>query len=245
MFHSKENSIIKSVFVLGSSSEIAYHICIELAKKGCKTFHLLARDFNKNKKLVNFLKNNFQVKITEEIFDLFILENQIPKVENFDLYLITAGMIGDSNLASNNILELMNITSANYSGILRWIIAIASPNRLDKDSRLWIFSSVAGDIGRPSNYQYGAAKAALTIFSEGILNKCFKKAFKVRIFKAGYIKTRMSYGKANPLLSLSPNKLAKIIIRNPNRRGIEYLPWWWFIIMLLVKFLPKSIISKI
>ena len=245
MIHFKKKSIIKSVFVLGSSSEIAYYICTELANKGCERFHLLARDLNRNKKLVDFLKNNYEVKITEEIFDLFILENSIPKVDNFDLYLITAGMLGDSNLASNNILELMNITSSNYSGIIRWLTAIASLDRLEINSRLWVFSSVAGDIGRPSNYQYGAAKAALTIFSEGILNKSFKKPFKVRIFKAGFIETKMSYGKANPLLSIRPNKVAKILLRNPNRRGIEYLPWWWFIIMMLVKFLPKSIISKI
>ena len=52
----KSNTPIKSVFVLGSSSEIAKEICIQLASKGCEKFHLLARDINKNKPLVKILK---------------------------------------------------------------------------------------------------------------------------------------------------------------------------------------------
>ena len=31
-----------------------------------------------------------------------------------------------------------------------------------------IISSVAGDMGRPSNFYYGAAKSALTIFAQGL-----------------------------------------------------------------------------
>ena len=41
---------IKSVFVLGSSSDIAKAICIELARRGCTKFHLLARNLENNKK---------------------------------------------------------------------------------------------------------------------------------------------------------------------------------------------------
>ena len=49
---------IKSAFVLGSSSEIARSICIELAKRGCTKFHLLARELENNKSLINFLNEN-------------------------------------------------------------------------------------------------------------------------------------------------------------------------------------------
>ena len=42
---------INSAFILGSTSEIAKAICIELAKKGCKKFVLIARNKIKNTKL--------------------------------------------------------------------------------------------------------------------------------------------------------------------------------------------------
>ena len=42
------------------------------------------------------------------------------------------------------------------------------------------------DLRRPSNYFYGAAKAGLQIFCEGLLLKCYGKPFSIRIIKAGY-----------------------------------------------------------
>ena len=236
---------IKSVFVLGSSSDIAKAICIELARRGCTKFHLLARNLENNKNLINHLNKNYKVNITEEKFDLLIDENIRPEVENFDLYLITVGDLGNDNIAKNNIDEAIKISKCNYTGILRWIIEIAKPERLNLKCRLWIFSSVAGDIGRASNYNYGAAKSALTTFSNGIYLRCINKPFSVRIFKAGFISTRMTIGKAPKLLCMNTENLAKSILNNPNRRGIEYLPWWWSLIMKILFITPKSITSKL
>ena len=42
----------KSIWVLGSTSEIAISICIELASKGCKKFHLISRKNSANDFLV-------------------------------------------------------------------------------------------------------------------------------------------------------------------------------------------------
>ena len=241
----KSNTTIKSVFVLGSSSEIAKEICIQLAGKGCESFHLLARDIKKNKNLVKILKEKKIKNIIQDKFDLLNDPEIKKEIGQYDLYLITAGFLGESDLASINISELIRITKTNYSGLLKWLIAIATPERLNSVSRLWIFSSVAGDMGRPSNYQYGAAKAALTCFCQGLFLKAYKKPFSIRVFKAGYIKTRMSIGKGPEILFLNPKKLAKIILRNPDKRGIEYLPWWWRFIMQIIKFLPKSLLAKL
>ena len=58
-------------------------------------------------------------------------------------------------------------------------------------------SSVAADIGRPSNYHYGASKAALTNFCEGMMLRCNDKPFNIRIIKvAGFISSPMTKGKA-------------------------------------------------
>ena len=106
-------------------------------------------------------------------------------------------------------------------------------------------SSVAGDRGRPSNYHYGAAKAGLTNFCEGIMNYCHDKPFKVRIIKAGYIATKMTLGKAPRALCAEPEKLAEKLLKKPNKRGIEYFPNWWFLIMFIIKLLPSALIKKL
>ena len=246
----KSSKKIKSVFVLGSTSTVAKSICIELAKHhACKRFHLLSRNPDDNQELINILENISTVDITQERVDLIDSSNiqnlNMLKVDNFDLYLITAGSLGKPNLAREDTKQALEITASNYTGIIPWITSITSNKRMSKKSMLWVFSSVAGETGRPSNYHYGAAKAALSTLCEGLFLRCVGKPFSIRIIKAGYISSPMTKGKVPEILCINAKSVAKILLKNPNRRGVEYLPWWWFLIMFCVKILPNSIKSKL
>ena len=230
-----KNKPINSVWVLGANSEVAVSVCIELAKKGCKKFCLIARNTTKIKKFSNYLKQTFRVEDDKSFYS----------VDDFDLYLITAGYLGDIDLARNDFEESQKIINSNFTGIIPWINAIASPERIKQKRCIWVFTSVAADRGRPSNYFYGAAKAGLQIFCEGLLLKCYGKPFSIRIIKAGYIYTQMTIGKVPAILCINPNKVAQMLLRNPYKRGVEYLPWWWNIIMIMVKNLPSKIASRL
>ncbi|MEB3275549.1 MAG: SDR family NAD(P)-dependent oxidoreductase [Cyanobacteriota bacterium] len=237
-------SPIRSAFVLGSTSAVARASCLALARSGCRRFHLVARDAASNQQLATELQQQFGAVASLQQTDL--LADATPAaagrvgVGDFDLYLITAGCLGDAERARCDGAEALRITAANYVGLLPWLTAIATPERLAQPGRLWVFSSVAGDRGRPSNYHYGAAKAALSTFCEGLLLRCSGKPFAVRLIKAGFMATPMTIGKAPPWLCISPSSVARQLLRHPNRRGIDYLPWWWSPVMLLIRLLPAS-----
>jgi short-subunit dehydrogenase len=234
--------------VIGSTSPIAISICSALAAVGCQRFHLIARNGQSNEQLAEELRQRYSAVVTTEQTDLFAdaLADRLKTVQvgEFDLYLLTAGSLGDAGLARTDPAEALKITSANFTGLIPWLTAIATPERLVRHARLWVFSSVAGDRGRPSNYHYGAAKAALTTFCEGLLLRCHGKPFAVRIIKAGYMATPMAAG-APPALCIAPHRVARILLRRPDRRGVEYLPWWWKPIMVLVRLLPPALAAKL
>lgn len=240
---------IKNVFVLGSTSTIAREICKELALKGCDEFFLIARDGEKNNIFAKNLEANFNVNVRTMIVDLnkiTELNSQLKKdIYSYDLYLISAGYLGNSELANTNLEEAQKIISVNFYSLLPWLLEITSEKRIKASGRLWVLSSVAGDKGKPSNYQYGAAKSALTIFCEGILLRCIRKPFSVRIIKAGYIKSPMTKDLGSSLICTSASYMAKELLKNPNKRGIHYFPWWWNLIMFFIKVLPNSIIAKL
>jgi decaprenylphospho-beta-D-erythro-pentofuranosid-2-ulose 2-reductase len=246
---------IRSAFVLGSTSEVARAISRELARRGCERFHLVARNREANQQLATELQQRYGAAVSTEQTDLLsdagLLADAAlepvrrPEVGEFDLYLITAGSLGDAELARKDAEEALRILAANVGGLLPWITAIATPERLARPSRLWVFSSVAADRGRPSNYHYGAAKAALTALCEGLLLRCHGKPFAVRIIKAGFMATPMTVGKAPPALCASPESVARDLLRRPNKRGIEYLPWWWSPLMRLIRLLPSPIASRL
>ena len=240
---------IQSVFVLGSTSAVASAICQALARQGCQRFHLVARNPEANQRLAATLQQHPDACVSCECTDLLqdasLERARSLQVDDFDLYLIAAGALGDAPLARSDAGEALRITAANYTGLIPWLTAIATPERLARPGRLWVFSSVAADRGRPSNYHYGAAKAALTTLCEGLLLRCHGKPFAVRIIKAGFMATPMTVGKAPAALCASPASVARQLLRRPDRRGIAYLPWWWSVLMGLVRLLPAPIASRL
>ena len=237
---------IQSAFVLGSTSCVAIAICQALAQRGCRRFHLVARNAIANQSLASDLRQRYGAEVTLEQLDLLAANPAPPQLsELFDLYLITAGSLGDAERARHQAEEALVITAANYTGLIPWLTAIATPERIQTPGRLWVFSSVAADRGRPSNYHYGAAKAGLTRFCEGLLLRCHGTPFAVRILKAGFMATPMTVGKAPALLCAKPEAIAMDLLRRPHRRGIEYIPWWWAPLIMLIRLLPPALASKL
>lgn len=237
---------IRSAWVLGSTSTVAIAICRALAERGCRRFHLLARNLERNQALASELRERFGAEVSCETVDLLAPQPLQPHVsEVFDLYLVAAGSLGDAERARSDAAEAQAITQANFTGLIPWLTAIVSPERIQQPGALWVFSSVAADRGRPSNYHYGAAKAGLLRFCEGLLLRCHGTPFAVRILKAGFIASPMTDGKAPAPLCAQPEQIASDLLRNPFRRGIETIPWWWTPLMALVRRLPARVAAKL
>ena len=237
---------IKSAFVLGSTSTVAIAICQALARKGCRRFHLVARNPASNEALAHELRQRFGADVSLQKVDLLAGNPELPILPTlFDIYLITAGALGDADQARLQASEALAITAANYNSLIPWLTAIVTPERMQTPGRLWVFSSVAADRGRPSNYHYGAAKAGLTRFCEGLLLRCHGTPFAVRILKAGFMATPMTIGKAPAALCTHPDQIARDLLRRPNRRGIEYIPWWWAPLMMIIRLLPPALAAKL
>jgi short-subunit dehydrogenase len=238
---------IHSALVLGSTSTVARAICQALARQGCRRFHLIARNAVANQALAAELRERFGAVVSLAQVDLLAtnpLPPQLPP-ESFDLYLITAGCLGDAERARHQSDEALAITSSNYTSLIPWLTAIVTPERIQTPGCLWVFSSVAADRGRPSNYHYGAAKAGLTRFCEGLFLRCHGTPFAVRILKAGFMATPMTKDKAPALLCAKPEQIARDLLRRPQRRGLEYIPWWWAPLMLLIRLLPPPLATKL
>lgn len=237
---------IRSAWVLGSTSTVAIAICRALAERGCRRFHLLARNHQRNQAVAIELREHFGAQVVCEVIDLLAPQSLQPHlIELFDLYLVAAGNLGDAELARNDAIEAQAIVQVNFTGLIPWLTAIVSAERIRQPGALWVFSSVAADRGRPSNYHYGAAKAGLLRFCEGLLLFCHGTPFAVRILKAGFIASPMTEGKAPPLLCAKPEQIARDLLRKPFTRGIETIPWWWAPLMALVRRLPDRVAAQL
>ena len=108
--------VIRSVLVLGSTSVVARAICRELAQRGCQRFHLVARNWEANQQFAEELQQRFGAAVSTEASDLLadaaLAPARQPEVGDFDLYLITAGFMGDAELARTDATEALQIGRA-------------------------------------------------------------------------------------------------------------------------------------
>jgi decaprenylphospho-beta-D-erythro-pentofuranosid-2-ulose 2-reductase len=107
-------------------------------------------------------------------------------------------------------------------------------------------SSVAGDRGRKSNYVYGAAKGGLHRFLEGLRHSLYGAGVGVVDIRPGFVVTKMTahLDRKGPLWA-TPERIATDIV-NAIRSGrpVLYTPWFWRIIMAVVRVLPRAVFHR-
>ena len=119
-----------SAWILGSTSTIAKSVIWELARQGCTRFHLLARDDQRNEDLAKNLRLEIgNLNVTTGSVDL-ASSVPIDPPEHFDLYLITAGAMGDADQARVDSGMAQWITQVNFNGLIPWLTAIVNEERI-------------------------------------------------------------------------------------------------------------------
>lgn len=117
----------------------------------------------------------------------------------------------------------------------------------DKDAGIIsVLSSVAGDRGRARNRTYGASKAGLTTFLEG-LRMSLPLSVLIQIVKPGPVDTPMLAGYRGPGFMLaSPDSVARDIVKAIRcRRKEVYTPGYWRWIMASVRVIPDFLLRRI
>lgn len=117
---------------------------------------------------------------------------------------------------------------------------------LNHGGTLCVVSSVAGDRGRKPVILYGAAKAGLSAYLEGLDHKFHAHGLRVVCVKPGFVKTGMTSGLKPPPFAGEPEGVAADIVRAIDRgRAVVYTPSIWRWVMLVIKSLPRAVMRKI
>ncbi|MBI3481019.1 MAG: SDR family NAD(P)-dependent oxidoreductase [Nitrosomonadales bacterium] len=107
-------------------------------------------------------------------------------------------------------------------------------------------SSVAGDRGRQSNYVYGAAKGALSLYLQGLRNRLYASGVRVITVKPGFVDTAMTYGLPGLFLVASPQSVGERIVAALGKSAdVVYLPWFWRYIMLIIRHIPEPVFKRL
>ncbi|MEO5767380.1 MAG: SDR family NAD(P)-dependent oxidoreductase, partial [Polyangia bacterium] len=111
---------------------------------------------------------------------------------------------------------------------------------------LCVFSSVAGERGRKPVILYGAAKAGLTHYLEGLDHKFRARGLRVVTVKPGFVKTTMTEGLSPPPFAGDPESVAATVLRGMARgKPVVYAPAMWALVMFVIRLLPRFVMRRI
>jgi len=111
---------------------------------------------------------------------------------------------------------------------------------------LCVFSSVAGERGRKPVVLYGAAKAGLTRYLEGLDHKFRAQGLRTICVKPGFVRTGMTVGLKVPPFAGEPDAVAAQVVRAiDSGRPVVYAPGIWGLVMFVIRLLPRFVMRKI
>lgn len=111
---------------------------------------------------------------------------------------------------------------------------------------LCVFSSVAGERGRKPVILYGAAKAGLTRYLEGLDHKWRAAGLRTVCVKPGFVRTSMTEGLPAPPFAGEPDAVAATVLRAIDRgTPVVYAPAIWGLVMLAIRWLPRAVMRRI
>lgn len=111
---------------------------------------------------------------------------------------------------------------------------------------LCVFSSVAGDRGRKPVLLYGAAKAGLAGYLEGLDHKFRLDGLEVVCVKPGFVKTGMTAELDPPAFAGEPEAVARRVLKAIDRgTPVVYAPAIWRWVMLVIRALPRGVMRRI
>lgn len=244
---------MKKILIVGATSAIA-HACARIwASRGAE-FFLVARCTNKLQANAADLNTRGAGKVHIYPLDILqldqhqiMLEHCLEQLGQIDIALIAHGTLPDQQICQHDSNMAVQEFTLNATSMISIINTLAIQLERQRCGSLAVISSVAGDRGRPSNYLYGSAKGAVSIFCAGLHARLYKKGVQVLTIKPGFVDTPMTAGLELPTALLStPEKVAsQIVCAVGTNKAVLYTPGIWRWIMLIIRSIPMFIFRKL
>lgn len=243
---------MKKILVIGATSAIAEATARRFASRGAELF-LLARNPERLTSLGEDLKVRGASSVHSEIFDANdftlhpgVIANVIEQLGGLDLVIIAHGTLGDQKACEQDVALALSELNTNALSVISLLTPLANHFERQGHGSIAVISSVAGDRGRQSNYIYGTAKGALSIFLQGLRNRLYKSGVQVLTIKPGFVDTPMTAAFPKGPLWATPEKVASDIEKAIGKGKDElYTPGFWYLIMAIIRSIPEFIFKRL
>jgi decaprenylphospho-beta-D-erythro-pentofuranosid-2-ulose 2-reductase len=163
-----------------------------------------------------------------------------------DAVIVTGGLFATQDKLEADADFTAQLLHVNFTGTVLFCEAARKRLLATGGGTLCVFSSVAGERGRKPVIIYGAAKAGLSHYLEGLDHKFSTQGLTVINIKPGFVKTSMTAGLPAPPFAGDPDKVAKLVLTTiEKKKPVAYAPRPWSLIMFIIRLLPRALMRKL
>lgn len=210
---------VQSVLVLGGTSEIGVATARALVGRRARTVILAARDPSKCATAADELRAAGAERVEAVAFDArdtgshaAFVDDVWARFGDVDLALLAFGVLGDQDEAAADPALALDIIETNFSGAASVAIPLARRMTGQGQGSIVVLSSVAGERARKSNFVYGASKAGIDAFAQGLGDSLAGTGVHVMVVRPGFVHTKMTAGLDAAPLSTTPDAVAAEIV---------------------------------
>ena len=240
---------VRSLLVLGGTSEIGLTTARRLVERGCRTVVLASRRPEASAADAEALREAGATRVETLAFDAADVDSHgafvkdvRDRVGDLDVVLLAFGVLGEQAAFDADPVAAARAVTTNYTGAVSVSLVVAQLLREQGHGTLVLLSSVAGVRARKTNFVYGSSKAGLDSFGQGLGDALAGTGARVMVVRPGFVHTKMTAGMDPAPFSTTPEAVAEAIVGGLARDAeVVWVPGKLAAVFAVLRVLPRPL----
>ncbi len=243
---------MKVVF-LGATKGMGRALAQRMAARGDQLFLMGIEQRELDRSAKDLEARGASGRVGLALCDLLDMQNFAPALDladeflkGFDCVVLSAGLFASQEELERDPERCNALLTANFTNSIGFCEEVRRRLLARGGGTLCVFSSVAGERARKPVILYGASKAGLSYYLEGLDHKYRSEGLVTVTVKPGFVRTGMTAGLDPPPFAGEPEQVAVAILKAiDTKRPVVYVPQIWGLVMLIIRSLPRAIMRRI
>lgn len=244
---------VQTVLVLGGDSDIAFATLRQLINDRTITILLAGRNVERLDERRAALIELGASTVETLAFDGSNLDSHEEFVDDvfgrhadIDLVFLAYGVLGDQMRDERDRAAALSVISTNFVGPVSVLVPIAERLRKQGHGTIAVMSTVAAERPRRSNFIYGASKAGLDWFAQGLGDALHGSGVRVMVIRPGFVRSKMTTHLDDAPLAATPEDVADAVVLGLRKnRTVVWVPGKIRWVMSVLRHLPHAIFRRL
>jgi decaprenylphospho-beta-D-erythro-pentofuranosid-2-ulose 2-reductase len=242
----------QSILLLGGASDMGLAVVEEFLTRGPARVVLAARPGEDLKPAIERMESAGASTVDTVDFDATDFDshpdvfNHIWDKGDIDLAIVAFGVLGDNEEQWQDQSKAVLAAQVNYTGAVSVGVLLAERMKQQGHGQIVVFSSVAGEMVRRSNFVYGSTKAGTDGFYRMLGEALRGSGVRVLTVRPGQVRTNMTEGLDDAPLTVDKSDAAKAVAAGVDgKKPVIWIHPLFRWIMLILKNLPQAVVRHL